>query len=144
MLSFQPCTILGFFVLFCFSVENPLTLLILYVKCYNVQNKISEKQRGLVFTSFPSLLLDSLISLQKYLRSETKPRWIFFLACIHLVNHLFLSVLTQEGDMRKWKVLARSPRGLGRVAFKIIILYSLPCSSAACINVNAECASDVY
>ena len=69
---------------------------------------------------------------------------IFFLACIHLVNHLFLSVLIQEGDMRKWKVLARSPRGLGKVAFKIIILYSLPCSSSAFINVNAKCANNVY
>ena len=108
------------------------------------KTKISEKQRSLVFTSFPSLSLDSLMSLQKYLGSETKPRWIFFLACVHLVNHLFLSVLIQEGDMRKWKVLAQSPRGLGKVAFKIIILYSRPCSSAAFINVNAKCANNVF
>lgn len=107
------------------------------------KTKISEKQRSLVFTSFPSLSLDSLMSLQKYLGSETKPRWIFFLACVPLVNHLFLSVLIQEGDMRKWKVLAQSPRGLGKVAFKIIILYSRPCSSAF-INVNAKCANNVF
>ena len=42
------------------------------------KTKISDKQRGLVFTSFPSLSLDSLMSLQKYLRSETKPRWGYF------------------------------------------------------------------